>query len=169
MKGGRRHLFGFYALCAVVFLAALLWFLRNRSTRTAPGTSEGEPPAGPVVPEPPRIEVLPIAAELSSALSQADGSAESELEAVAQLLYFYRQAFGENPVGDNADIVAALSGSNGKNATWLAPGSPSVVDGELVDRWGTPYWFHAVGSREMEIRSAGPDREIFTTDDLTLP
>jgi len=37
--------------------------------------------------------------------------------------------------------------------------------GHLIDRWGPPYFFHALSGSEMEILSAGPDREFHTADD----
>ena len=40
--------------------------------------------------------------------------------------------------------------------------------GELVDPWGTPYFFHQLSAMEMEIRSAGPDRIMWTEDDLVI-
>jgi len=38
--------------------------------------------------------------------------------------------------------------------------------GQLVDRWGTPLFFHALGNGRFEIRSAGPDRKLWTADDI---
>jgi hypothetical protein len=38
--------------------------------------------------------------------------------------------------------------------------------GQLIDNWGTPFFFHSLSRNEMEIRSAGPDRRMWTTDDL---
>ena len=38
--------------------------------------------------------------------------------------------------------------------------------GELIDNWGTPFFFHQVSGTEMEIRSAGPDMKMWTADDL---
>jgi len=38
----------------------------------------------------------------------------------------------------------------------------------VMDRWNTPYWFHANAATQVEIRSAGPDRNLFTADDLIL-
>jgi hypothetical protein len=40
------------------------------------------------------------------------------------------------------------------------------TQGQLVDRWGTPLFFHALGSGQFEIRSAGPDRKFWTDDDI---
>lgn len=158
----------FLGLLALLALLALLFWPTGEADRVGPAT---EPPsigkstdAGD-----PGITVLPLAPELSAALRNPEGPPEDELGAVGQLLYFHRQAFGENPVGDNGDVVAVLLGSNAKRAAWLPADCGAIVEGKLVDRWGTPYWFHAVSAQEMEIRSAGPDRELFTGDDLTLP
>ena len=38
--------------------------------------------------------------------------------------------------------------------------------GEMIDPWGTPYFFHQLSGHEMEIRSAGQDRKMWTFDDL---
>jgi len=35
----------------------------------------------------------------------------------------------------------------------------------LIDRWGTPYFFHVLSNTGMEIRSAGQDGEFYTEDD----
>jgi len=35
-----------------------------------------------------------------------------------------------------------------------------------VDPWGTPYFFHQLSGKEMEIHSAGPDKMMWTADDL---
>jgi hypothetical protein len=50
----------------------------------------------------------------------------------------------------------------------LGPPAGQILnaEGELVDRWGTPYFFHQLSKTSMEIRSAGPSRQMGTTDDL---
>ncbi len=106
-----------------------------------------------------------FATELERTLIEAENP-EAHLQAVDQILFFYRRAFGENPVGQNEDITAALLGANPQRLALLTPGSAAIKDGQLIDPWGTPYWFHPVSGQEMEIRSAGPDRELFTPDDL---
>ena len=79
----------------------------------------------------------------------------------------YASAFGENPVGTNPEITSALQGENPKHINFLrADGNRVNANGELVDVWGTPYFFHQLSAHEMEIRSAGPDRVMYTGDDL---
>lgn len=79
----------------------------------------------------------------------------------------FRTRLGENPVGDNAEIMKAVMGGNPVNARLGPPAGQSLNEqGELVDRWGTPYFFHQLSKDSMEIRSAGPDRILWTPDDL---
>ena len=83
------------------------------------------------------------------------------------MLRDFRTRMGENPVGSNAEIMQALMGGNSAGAR-LGPSSEQSLnaEGELVDRWGTPYFFHQLSKSSMEIRSAGPDRRMWTADDL---
>jgi hypothetical protein len=159
---------------AVAAIGLILWIILREDSPAALPAVSGKPTveeaAGDSAPAPlPPIVDLSIATELAATLHRPDGNPEEELQAVAQLIYLYRQGFGENPVGQNEDIVAALLGENEKRSAYLPKNIPVIEDGKLVDRWGTPYWFHPVSGREMEIRSAGPDRELFTGDDLTNP
>lgn len=79
----------------------------------------------------------------------------------------FASTFGENPVGTNPEITSALQGGNPKHMNFLKPDGNRVnAKGELVDTWGTPYFFHQISGHEMEIRSAGPDRVMYTGDDL---
>jgi len=113
----------------------------------------------------PEITVLPFASELEKDLIRNDDPEASRL-AVDQILFFYRRMFHENPVGQNEEITAALLGENKERVAFIPPDSPVIKDGKLVDPWGTPYWFHPLSGQQMEIHSAGPDRELFTADDL---
>ncbi len=80
----------------------------------------------------------------------------------------YRSMFGENPVGTNAEITKALNGDNPKQARFIKEELGLRVNGsgELVDYWGTPFFFHQLSGTEMEIHSAGPDKVMWTADDL---
>ena len=82
----------------------------------------------------------------------------------------YASMFGGNPVGTNPEITAALNGNNPKGANFIKPETGMRINekGELVDPWGTPYFFHQLSGTEMEIHSAGPDRVMWTADDLVV-
>jgi hypothetical protein len=136
---------------------------RGDATVASKGT-QPPPPLAPIVP----VVLHGAANELSELVSKADLTPEDRLQGVGQLLYTYRQGFGGNPTGQNEDVVTALLGSNEKHTALLPQTCAAIRDGQLIDDWGTPYWFHSVSAKQMEVRSAGPDRELFTADDLTL-
>ena len=80
----------------------------------------------------------------------------------------YGATFGENPVGTNPEITEALLGKNPKGINFITAESGLRVNeqGEMVDAYGTPFFFHQLSGKEMEIRSAGQDRKMWTFDDL---
>lgn len=80
----------------------------------------------------------------------------------------YGSRFGGNPVGTNEEITRALNGENPKQVNFISEESGLRINGrgELVDYWGTPFFFHQLSRTEMEIHSAGPDRIMWTPDDL---
>lgn len=83
------------------------------------------------------------------------------------MLRDYRTLNGENPVGTNAEIMKSIMGGNPRGAVLGPPAGMTVNGGgELLDRWGTPYFFHSLTRDLMEIRSAGPDRRMWNGDDL---
>lgn len=126
------------------------------------------PPLHPVpaTPSPPAAQVLPgSVAEIPAA---AEDIAE-DLSAVDSAIRNFQAVLGENPVGSNAEITGALLGNNLKQIKLEVPtGSRLNGEGEMCDRWGTPYFFHQVSKTEMEIRSAGPDRRMWTGDDAQM-
>ncbi len=89
-----------------------------------------------------------------------------DVDKVTLSLRDYRTLMGENPVGTNAEIAKALDGGNPKQARLLQEGLILNDKGELIDRWGTPYFFHQLSRDHMQIRSAGPDRKMYTDDDI---
>jgi len=129
-----------------------------------PAHDSARPAIVPVAPSPewPR-------SPLADGLDNPSRSARDDLGDLAQVLLRYRETHRTYPAfADNAQLVNALSGANPARAPYL-PRDLAVIDqatGILNDRWGTPYFFHALGSDALEIRSAGPDRELYTPDDL---
>jgi hypothetical protein len=73
----------------------------------------------------------------------------------------------ERPLSANEEWSAALRGKRDGGEVWLSDSSP-VLDSQkrLIDRWKTPLSFHALGGKRWEIRSAGPDKQLWTDDDL---
>ena len=105
---------------------------------------------------------------MANQLHAADRTVQDDVRLVAEFIETYRKALGSNPIGQNEDITAALTGTGGHKGRVFPPNSPAIRDGQLVDRWGTPYWFHPESGSRMEIRSAGPDKDLFTDDDISF-
>jgi hypothetical protein len=123
-----------------------------------------KPGAPMTVPPSPVVSTAPsVARNNGPAVSPEEVAID--VDKVTLSLRDYRTILGENPVGTNAEITKALNGGNAKQARLLHEGLTRNRDGELVDRWGTPYFFHQLSKDHMEIRSAGQDRRMWTDDD----
>lgn len=90
----------------------------------------------------------------------------ADLDELALSFRDYRTVMTENPVGNNAEITSALMGGNRKGARLAPPGARVNGSGQMVDRWGSPYFFHQISATSMEIHSAGPDKKMGTEDDV---
>jgi hypothetical protein len=142
---------------------------------TAATTGDAALP-GPVAPTPKPV-VLAASEELPAGPESepAEGTSPAlppatALENMRTVFRQYALRFGGNPVGSNPEITASLSGQNPRQVIFLNSDDGARVNGrgELVDNWETPYFFHQLSRTEMEIRSAGPDRRMWTSDDLVL-
>jgi len=100
----------------------------------------------------------------------ADISPQTVVENTRRAIINYGSTFGGNPVGTNPEITAALNGQNPKQIKFIDPEAGLRVNGygELVDSWGTPFFFHQLSANDTEIRSAGPDKIMWTADDLVI-
>jgi hypothetical protein len=71
------------------------------------------------------------------------------------------------PLGANEDIAAALLGLRKVQMPFLAKEDPCFnAAGQLIDRWGTALYFHAIDKQRLDIRSAGADKKMWTEDDV---
>lgn len=105
---------------------------------------------------------------LAAPLNAPGSTLARDLDAVGQILDAWRTNFPRagNPVGENHEITAALTGDNPIQVVLIPKNHRAInAQGELCDRWGTPFRFHQVSGERMEIRSAGPDRKFGTADD----
>ena len=78
----------------------------------------------------------------------------------------YRIDTGDYPLTAEG-IEALITAPAGKAENWRGP--YLELNKIPLDPWQQPYLFHAVSRDRLEIRSKGPDREIFTADDLVAP
>lgn len=92
------------------------------------------------------------------------------VEHVHQLLdqYVIIVKEGGYPTGFNYEVTNALLGKNSKKIALLSQSHPRInLAGELIDQWGTPYFFHLESLTEVSVQSAGPDLEMHTEDDVS--
>ena len=168
MGGGRRQwlILGWLVLLA----AAAVWQALRRDQDGAAPQAEVPVIATPVPPTQPveRGGVMMMAiANQAARLNSTQTDAREDVMILDQLLGQYRRAYTMNPVGLNHEIVRALAGGNARRAAFIDPAHPAVNDrGELVDRWGTPFFFHQLSGTRMEVISAGPDKQLWTADDV---
>jgi hypothetical protein len=95
---------------------------------------------------------------------------DAVMDHLRSVFHQYASMFGGNPVGTNPEITASLHGGNPKGADFIDAEAGMRIDagGNLIDPWGTPYFFHQLSGQEMEIHCAGPDRKMWTADDLVI-
>jgi hypothetical protein len=172
----RRPLLLAVVLAAAALLVFFLWPRPAAPTAAGRPPSPGTPPpaAAPVPvgqPAKPAPPAPPEILDLARALNGPAGSITTDLQLVASVLETFRTNFPRegNPVGTNAEIMAVLTGANRLRLAFIHPRHPALnAAGELCDRWGTPFFFHAESATRMEIRSAGPDRKMWTDDDAAF-
>lgn len=105
-------------------------------------------------------------------LLAADGSAREDLAALGDLVGGYLQSgLGDarRGIGFNEDLVPALTDVAALGEAALPTDHPAIRDGRLIDRWGTPWQVHPLAGDLIQLRSAGPDRRLYTADDLVAP
>jgi len=156
---------------------------KQRSANAAPTPTEGEEIiesengggeatlATEAAPAPPKSVALASLAEPPAGPELAPGlTPMTVMENVRTTFRNYSARFGGNPVGTNQEITRMLNGANPGKTPLLQPEDGLQVNdrGELVDNWGTPFFFHQLSRTEIEIHSAGPDRKMWTSDDLVL-
>lgn len=180
-SGPARHVVIFCAVALAV--AALYWWLRDAGASRAPAARVEEKsraksgragvakpgataarPASAVAAEP----ALEGESRVADELNAPHGSIQRDLQILNEVFEMWLTNFPRdgNPVGENAEITAALTGDNVHRFAFVPRRHRAInTRGELCDRWGTPFRFHQLSGRQMEIRSAGPDRKFGTADD----
>lgn len=173
----RRAIIPFAVASITVFLVVLSG--NDPPARTepqAPAEEAGKPirpAAGAVAVLPPDPAILQRVPSHPMAVSfgESPDLATAEPAILLEILQFYRQEFGTFPAGeDNAAIMNVLRGNNPSGLPIFPAKHPRIAeDGSLLDAWGKPFFFHIIGSQHIEVRSLGPDGEIFTEDDIVVP
>ena len=174
----------FALLIAALLIAATIIFWPSRPPEPPPEVQPApQPPPAPqlsdlgkpadlfyTAPQPgqnPEIDMANY--HKASQLNSPSQTIHEDLQIVAEFVHLIHKAGLNASFGDNADITAALTGTQyaGQKGHLFPRQHNALRGGQLVDRWGTPFWFHANGPGQLEIRSAGPDKQLFTPDDVS--
>ena len=172
-----------FALGLVAVVALLVWWLRpgplvDRASPEplAAGATQAKNtstpgPQAPLAPPATLADGSPIPTSVALDLNSPRFDITHDLNLVDALFTNWRLNFPRtgHPFGENSEITAALTGDNALNLPLIPRSHPAINSlGELCDRWGTPFRFHALAGDRMELRSAGPDRKFGTADDAVL-
>lgn len=102
--------------------------------------------------------------------AQPDTRPQDDLNALAHVFSNLTLLIkGDSPfrMGANEEFAAALRGKNQTKLRFMSDSHRVFnAQGQIVDRWDTPVYFHAAAHDRIDIRSAGPDRQMWTADDL---
>lgn len=164
----------------VILLAAVVvfrWWPDPEETRFFLTTGQAEVVAKPnssvqptSVEAPPR---QPVGSPLAARLNAPDGSGAEDVQTLYEIVVQYLQVMQRRPgppIGDDMDLAKVLKGKNPIKRAVVDPAHPAFSsEGRILDRWGTPYHVHALSSTAYRVRSAGPDRKLFTQDDIVAP
>jgi len=163
---------------AVVGVAAILalgfWLARPRPAQPRPARAPTSSVALTAPPAllPSRVGTPEHPLQSWERLLAADGSPREDLAALADLTTNYLQAVPSSrrpALGFNEELAHALTERENLGESALPKTHPALVGGRLVDRWGTPWLLHPLSADVLQLRSAGPDRRLYTADDLVAP
>ena len=141
---------------------------QDNSATVTPASSRGANSNPSLAPPPNLAAGVGAVQPGTTAVPPLDIPPEIILQNVRHAITQYGAMFGGNPVGTNPEITAELAGDNPKQVNFIKPEAGMRINntGELVDTWGTPLFFHQLSGTDTEVRSAGPDRKMWTPDDL---
>ena len=173
-------------LFALTLLALFGWLLISTRSTTPEAASEQRQmqphatavavntlaiPAATGIVSPATNSAAPLLGEtLLRGYATAASTPENDLKLMAQLMDNFSllvKSSAKLPMSVNEDWAAAFRGLNPARERFLPDQHVALnAQGQLVDRWQTPLFFHPLGNHRFELRSAGPDKKMWTADDL---
>ena len=141
---------------------------RELAATTASNHATAEPPSALAANPSPSTEA--IGEGILRDYGNPSNSPQNDLKVLSQLMDNFLLLVKpevDRPLSDNDDWSRALRGANPARERFL-PEHHAILNeqGQLIDRWGTPLFFHSLGRGQFSIRSAGPDRKMWTQDDI---
>lgn len=154
-----------------------LWFISNRRHETTPEARTALPsqPSASIVLSPstnpsPTQPDSPLGSKLLLGYADSSFPPEHDLTLMSHLMdnsLLLAKSAANRPLSANEDWAGFFRGKNAAHERFLPDEHPALNPrGQLIDRWGTPLFFHALGGGRYELRSAGADRKLWTSDDI---
>ena len=180
----RTYLYGAFAVVLIASGIRIGLFLADDGSNSSPLENTGRDAAElekiRQIPKPQPEEPLDTATPLQEkpsefvaqldaldGLNDDDSDIYTDLKIVSHLFTEAGTVFKSLPTGTHREIVAFMLGDNPRRIQYFPPEDPNLnEDGEIVDRWGTPFFFHVVSKHHIEVRSAGPDLLHWSEDDV---
>lgn len=105
--------------------------------------------------------------KLYQSINDKNSTAQKDVELLSGLMREYHGTLQKLPYGGNKEYTRALTGKNKLKQAFLPPNHVAISEnGELIDRWGTPYFIHPLYEGIVQFRSGGPDQQLWTDDDV---
>ncbi len=159
-------------LLLAVCVALVSWWVWDANQQDGETTHRMQPEASKAAQTAVKLQSarkLP-GAEILKNYASPSSRPEDDLQVMAHVFSNLRLLVkGDAPfrMGANEEFAAALMGQNAAKEVFLeAPHACLNAKGQLVDRWGSPLFFHVRDANWIDLRSAGPDGEMWTADDL---
>jgi hypothetical protein len=162
---------------ATIFVIVGFWLLSRYGRKVI---SESEPVVTsrsitvtetPVASKRPQTPVKPLVGEMILAdYAKTNFPPENDLTLMSHLIdnsVLLLKSAANRPLSANEDWADLLRGGNSAHERFLPDNHAALNSkGQLIDRWGSPLFFHALGNGRYDLRSAGPDKTMWTSDDI---
>lgn len=159
-------------LCAViasfVFLAVKSWKLDKEWEETSPPAiaPQSEIPDAEV--EKPQ-DLYDFTASHMEQYAAKETSTQDDVKTVSLMLEsaFLMMKDQIPSFSGNQELVIILQGKNPSGMKFLSSSFPYIdQEGQLLDRWRKPLFFHRISGSSIDVRSAGPDGIMWNGDDV---
>ena len=92
---------------------------------------------------------------------------ETDIAQLQRALANYFREYNTLPAGNNVAVMKSLTGDNPRKFVFFAFSSARMgTDRAFLDEWKTAFRITFAKPATAEVRSAGPDREVGTSDDV---
>lgn len=164
-----------FLIVVVLLLTRMRWKFSKPPLRSSAQTETVASDATTTIIKPPGVEVpgrpkALLGETILRDYAKTNLPPENDLKLMSRLMensLLLLKSAANRPLSANEDWADLLRGKNGAGERFLSDDHGALNEQhQLVDRWGSPLFFHAVGNSRYDLRSAGPDKTLWTEDDI---